>query len=55
MAGEQRRPGLSNVILFALGPGCHMIARFGQWNVDASVVSERQGFVIHSEVRAGSR
>lgn len=29
MAGEQRRPDLSNVILFAR-LGCHMIARLGQ-------------------------
>jgi hypothetical protein len=34
MAGEQRRPGLPNVILFAR-LGCHMmIARLGQWDLE---------------------
>jgi len=52
MAGEQHRPGLSNVILFAR-LGCHMIARLEQWNLDASpcFVPEREGFVILSEMR----
>ena len=42
MAGEQRRPGLPNVILFAR-LGCHMmIARLGQWDLTpVRVLSER--------------
>lgn len=53
MAGEQHRPDLSNVILFAR-LGCHMITRLEQWNLDASpcLVSERQGFVVLSEDRS---
>jgi hypothetical protein len=49
MAGEQHRPGLSNVILFAR-LGCHMIARLEQWNSDVSpcFVSERQARIVNS-------